>query len=234
MLVFDRSKTQVLSANSAAPMAMLRGWNNEPDYNGLGFNMDSLQEANQFNPEPISRAAIDVIASMQKFLGAGRGRMEADQITPIQNYIHYNVLKPIAEAVNASYAQALSGSQLQDMLDALLETKKNWLDFLHNTSWTDGRAATQAENDLAFLFDDQERKLRALMVDAPWFSNVEPPSYTTYTPGGGATGGRPSTTVTRSGASGASSFLRGTSDYLPLILGAAFLFMLPRIGKGNG
>lgn len=233
MLVFDRSKTQVLSANSAAPMAMLRGWDNTPsDYTGLGFDMQSLQEANQFNPEPISRAAIDVIASMQKFLGIGRGRMEADQITPIQNYIHYNVLKPIAEAVNASYAQALSGSQLQDMLDALLTTKQNWLDFLHNTQWTDGRAATQAENDLAFLFDDQERKLRALMVSAPWFSNVEPPVYTPYTPGGGTTaGGRPSTQITRSGAG---SILRATGDYLPLILGAAFLFMLPRIGKGNG
>lgn len=233
MLVFDKSKTQVLSANSAAPMAMLRG------YRGLGLNLDSLQEANQFNSEPISRAAIDVIASMQKFLGIGRGRMEADQIVPIQNYIHYNVLQPVAEAVNASYAEALSGSQLQDMLDALLTTKQNWLDFLHNTQWTDGRAATQAEQTLAFLFDDQERKLRVLIPNAPWFSDVAPPTYTPYTggaitPGGGPTGGgRPSTNVTRSGAGG-SSLLRSTSEFLPWILAGAFLFMLPKIGKGNG
>lgn len=232
MLVFDRSKTQVLSANSAAPWAMLRGYN---DYGGLGLNTQTIQAANQFNPEPISRAAIDVITSIQDFFGIGRGRAEADEIVPIQNYIHYNVLAPIAEAVNADYAEALSKSQLQAMLDALLETRDNWLHFLRDTQWTDGRAAVQAENTLAFLFDDQERKIRALMPNAPYFSNVEPPVYTPYTPGGGTTGGgTPSTRVYRSGTGG-SPYLQATQNYLPWILAGAFLFMLPKIGKyGNG
>lgn len=229
MIVLDRNKMQYLGANTAAPFAMLRAYRSaQPglDGPGLGLNMDFINEANQFNPEPISRSALQAIQSIQAFFHIGAGRMEADRIVPIQNQIHYEVLKPIAEAVNAPYKDALSRSQLVAMLDALLTTKENWLAFLHNTDWTDGRAAVQAENDLAFLFDDQERKIRQLLVNAPYFSNVEPPPYTPYVPGSTVLGPGGYQTV-----GGTGSVLRSTSNLLPWILAGAFLFMLPRIGK---
>lgn len=218
MLAYDHSKAQHLNHNTGAPFAMLRG---------LGLN---VQEMNQFNPEPISRAAIDVIAQITDFLGIGAGRREADEIVPTQNYIHYNVLAPIAEAVNASYAPNISRSQLEEMLQALRMTEENWLRFLHDTQWSDGRAAVQAEATLEFLFEDQERKILALMPDAPYFSNVEPPVYTPYTPGGGSTPGtgyvqRPPYLST---GFGPGSFGSGST---PLILGAVALFALMSYGK---
>jgi len=258
VLVLDRNKVQYLGANTAAPFAMLRGYTSarrgldgypyspdgdysqlgaypyspDGDYSQLGrlgLNTADIEAANQFNPEPISRAAIDVITSIQRFFGIGQGRKEADKIVPIQNYIHYNVLAPIAEAVNASYKDALSRSQLNAMLEALLTTKENWLNFLHNTQWSDGRAAVQAEQTLAFLFDDQERKIRELLPNAPYFSNVEPPVFTPYTPTtpiGGRTGPVISST-------GTLPVIRQSSitQYLPWILAGAFVFMLPKIGK---
>lgn len=233
MLKLDRNKMQYLSANTAAPFSMLRGYKSAragmDRYHGLGLNLNDIEAANQFNPEPISHAAIQVISSIQRFFGIGQGRMEADQIVPIQNDIHYNVLAPIAEAVNASYKNALSRSQLQAMLDALLTTEENWLAFLHNTEWTDGRAAVQAEQTLEFLFRDQEHKIRTLLPNAPYFSNVEPPPYIPYVPGGSTTtrpGGYPPITT-----GGVSPVVRATSNYLPWILAGAFLFMLPKVGK---
>jgi hypothetical protein len=255
LLVLDRNKIQYLGANTAAPFAMLRAYTSakrgmdgypysaDGDYSalggyssvgddpqfqgyGLGLNISDIEAANQFNPEPISHAALTVIASIQQFFGIGQGRMEADKIVPIQNYIHYNVLAPIAEAVNATYKDALSRSQLNSMLEALLTTKENWLNFLHNTQWSDGRAAVQAEDTLAFLFDDQERKIRELLPNAPYFSNVEPPVYTPYTPST-PIGGRGGPVIT----SGISPAVRQTASYLPWILGIAAVMMLPKIGK---
>ena len=232
LLVLDRNKIQYLGANTAAPFAMLRAYTSArrgmDGYGGLGLNMTDIEQANQFNPEPISRAAIQVITSIQQFFGIGQGRMEADKIVPIQNYIHYNVLAPIAEAVNATYKDALSRTQLNSMLDALLTTKENWLNMLHNTQWSDGRAAVQAEDTLGFLFEDQERKIRQLLPNAPYFSNVETPVYTPYTPTTPiGTSGRGGPVIT----SGVSPAVRQAANYLPWILAGAALFMLPKIGK---
>lgn len=201
MLLQDRSKTQYLAVNTGAPFAQMRAYNSARagmdgyGLRGLGLDVSNLiSEANQFNPEPISRSALQTIQSIEQFFRIGVGRQEADRIVPIQNQIHYDVLKPIAEAVNAPYKDALSQSQLMEMLNALLTTKDYWLNFLHNTQWSDGRAAVQAEQTLAFLFDDQERKLRELLVNAPYFSTITPPEVIPV--GGGHTNGTGRTSQT--------------------------------------
>lgn len=243
MIAFDKNKVQHLSGmtaaqymnpSTAAPHAMLRAYRSaQPGMSGLGLNFEDVQAANEFNPEPISKAAIDVVGAIQRFFGGGRGRMEADRIVPFQNNIHYNILAPIAEAVNAPYRDKLSSSQLGEMLEALLTTQENWLHFLHDTEWTDGRAATQAENTLVFLFDDQERKLRALLQNAPYFSNVEEiPVYTIQTaPGGGQYPGGGSTSVQRVSTSTAGPSSMSFSSVLPFLIAGVAIFMLPKFGK---
>lgn len=231
MLAFDNLKanpTQWLSRNQAAPYAGFRAYKSaRPGLAGLGLNTENLiTQANQFNPEPITRTAIQVIDGITRFLGIGSGRKEADEIVPYQNRIHYEVLAPIAEAVNADYAPYLCQSQLQAMLDALTATEDWWLQFLHNTQWSDGRAAEQAEQTLEFLFYDQERKLRELLPNAPWFCTVEQPEVTPVT--GSEPGGqfRP-----WPGQGGNPAIQRETgfnfSSALPWVLGGVFL--LPKL-----
>lgn len=234
MLMLDRGKMQHLSLNTGAPFAMAKFGNEAglgcgcgSGLSGLGLNMDMVNKANQFNPEPISRSALQAVQAITQFFQIGQGRMEADRIVPIQNQIHHQVLQPVAEAVNADYASQLSQSQLQSMLDALLVTKKYWLDFLHNTDWVDGRAATQAENTLAFLFDDQEQKLRQLMINAPYWGGVEN-APEVIPVGGGATSGSGSIRYTPGGVS---NILRSGSSILPWVLVGLAVMALPKIGK---
>lgn len=247
-----------LSPNTAAPFAQLRGngcgcancngLSAYPQYDGyygppisglsgLGLvpingsadgSTDFVAMAAQFDPEPISKAALQTIATIENFFGVGAGRREANQIVPVQNQVHYNVLKPIAEAVNAPYKAQLTQGQLGTMLDALLNVKQRWLDFLHNTQWSDGRAAVQAENDLAFLFDDQERKLRELLVNAPYFGGPgDIPLVGPVTIPGQPGRGTAPISITGIG----SSFGQTLSTYAPYLLFGVALFALPKIGK---
>src|SRR5262245_29169884 len=127
MIAFDRSKAlppRILSRNTAAPFAMLRGMKCGLR-GGLGLGL-TLTEASQFDPEPISRSAMQATDQILAFFRVGAGRMEADRIVPIQNQIHHEVLAPIAEAVNAPFKDQLCQSQLQQMLDALLTTEDYW------------------------------------------------------------------------------------------------------------
>lgn len=190
---------------------------------------DFVTLAAQFDPEPISRAALQIGSKVESFFSFGAGRREANEIVPYQNEIHYNVLAPIAEAVNAPYKAQLSQAQLNTMLQALLQTKASWLSFLHNTNWSDGRAATQAENTLAFLFSDQERKIRELLVNAPMFGGAPqaPGVKPVYIPGSNV----PQYPTTYTGTVGGSSFLATLQQYAPFLLLGAALFAIPKIGK---
>lgn len=243
---FDQHKanpTQLLSKNQAAPYAGFRAYKSARPglsqyhkvaglghascgLSGLGLNTGTLYQANQFNPEPISRAAITAMQSIENFFRIGAGRREADLIVPIQNQIHYEVLAPIAEAVNAPYKNDLCQSQLQQMLDALNATEDYWLQFLHNTTWDDGRAAIQAEQTLEFLFYDQERKLRELLVNAPWFCPVEVPEVIPV--GGGTTSG----STRYPGGGGSPTIVRqagfSSSSFVPLAL-LGGIFLLPKL-----
>jgi hypothetical protein len=241
MLAYDRIKAnppQLLSRNQAAPYAGFRAYKSARPglaqyhqmahycgLSGLGLNTETLYQANQFNFEPISRAALTVIQSIEGFFKLGAGRKEADQIVPMQNQIHYDVLAPIAEAVNAPFRFDLCQSQLQQMLDALIATEEAWLQFLHNTTWSDGRAAEQAEATLEFLFYDQEQKLRDLLVDAPWECPLDVQEITpvTGTTGGARYGTGGSTTVVRETAGS------GITSIGPLALLGGALFLLPKL-----
>ena len=231
MIVLDRSKTTYLSPNTGAPFAQLRGCCN--GCNGLGMlgDVESLiQKANEFNPEPISHAAINFMDTVTRFFGIGTGRMEADRIVPIQNQVVDSVIAPIAEAVNADYRTFLSVSQLQAMYDALLNARDAWLAFLHNTQWSDGRAATQAEATLQPYWDDQERKILALMPNAPATNYVGEGGETAPVIQGVPLLGLPPVRIT----GGAGSFGATLQQYAPYLLLGAIVFALPKIGKWQG
>jgi hypothetical protein len=119
-----------------------------PEQKGLGF-VDpgtaamALQTASGF------------VSKIESFFNIGAGRREADQIVPYQNDVHYNVLAPVASALEGD----LSYNQLQSLYKALTDAETAWLKFLRETQWSDGRAATQAESTLAPIFSSLKSQL---------------------------------------------------------------------------
>lgn len=224
-----------LAHNTGAPFAQLRGrglgCGSCSQLGALGDVESLIMKANEFNPEPISHAAINFIDKVSSFLGIGAGRMEADQIVPIQNQVVDSVIAPIAEAVNAEYRSYLSVNQLQTMLDALLNAKDAWLNFLQQTTWSDGRAATQAEATLRPYFDDQQRKIMALLPNAPRTDYVGETGNEVPNIGGVAELGL---SPVRLPTYGTGSFLSTLEQYAPMLLLGAAVFMLPKIGKWQG
>jgi hypothetical protein len=196
----------------------------------LGDVESLIQKANEFNPEPISHAAINFMDTVTRFFGIGTGRMEADRIVPIQNQVVDSVIAPIAEAVNADYRTFLSVSQLQAMYDALLNARDAWLSFLHNTEWSDGRAAQQAEATLQPYWDDQERKILALMENAPATNYQGGPGETVPVIAGVPLLGLPPVRL----PTGGGSFGTLLQQYAPYLLLGAVVFALPKIGKWQG
>jgi len=99
----------------------------------------------------------NAIAVIEDFLGIGQGRQEADLIVPTQNLVTAQVLAPISEAVQ--YLEDMNCSQLNEYLDVLNKSETEWLTFLHDPRWTDGRAASQAEATLAPYFGGLRKDL---------------------------------------------------------------------------
>ena len=112
----------------------------------------------QFDPEPISGTALRIaagatqfVASVEGFLGIGAGRREADQIVPIQNKVNYEVLAPAYSEMGQG--TALNCASIATMYMAVFKAWQQWLHFLHDTQWSDGRAAQGAEATLAPYFN---------------------------------------------------------------------------------
>jgi hypothetical protein len=110
-----------------------------------------------FDPISAGVTAGALVGKIEQFLGIGAGRREADQIVPFQNEVFETVLRPIIEAKDSG--QALSYAQLKAMVDALDTTERAWLRFLHETDWSDGRAAVQAEDTLDDMFASVRNEL---------------------------------------------------------------------------
>lgn len=194
-----------------------------------GLDGQALDTAAALDPEQYSKAALMVMSQIEDFLNLGQGRREADQIVPIQNQIHHQVLAPVAEAVNASYRHEINQSQLAKMLSTLLNVEEAWLMFLHDTEWTDGRAAVQAEATLDFLFADQARKIRELQQTAPSGGNVDIPDIgIVHIPGAPDVGGP------GDDGGGYGSYAATGQSYLPIVLAAAAFFVLPKVLSKRG
>jgi hypothetical protein len=115
----------------------------------------------------VAEAGAGIISKISNFLGIGKGRMEADQITPYQDEISNDVLAPISAALNSGTDR--SASEWQTMYNTVVSTEQSWLRFLHDTEWFDGRAAVQAEATLAPYFDAIKQHLQLKISEAGGF-----------------------------------------------------------------
>ncbi len=212
------------------PYALARASGLLPNFglHGMGLNTDAtgtaLTTAAEIDPEPISKAALTIIATIEGFFGAGKGRMEADQITPIQAKITTDVIAPIVSAIKGPNASSLSTQQLQAMWNILESTKASWLNMLHTTQWSDGRAAQQAEAGMAPYFSDQEARIQELLKTSS-FSISQAVTGVPGLPGLVTTG--PSGISTTNPA-----LTAGFGTILPVAIGVlALIFLMPKLRK---
>lgn len=220
--MLDTNKMQWLSPNTAAPFAQVRGYNNAQrgldGYSGLG----------QADPATMAAAAQSANDMFKKILGMihiGQGRMEADQIVPIANGITNNIFAPLSKALE--HGDSLSYGELTSMWETITNTEDQWLSMLHGTTWSDGRAAAQAERDFVPYFTNIKNHIRALIQEQGGTLPYNQMSVN-FQPGGGGGSGVP---YYPGGTSIGGLNLQSVQSYLPWILAGAFIFMLPKIGK---
>lgn len=122
---------------------------------GLGLDPSGLQEGfdtiAQFDPTGTSQLASSVIHAFQtveSWIGIGKGRSEADLITPIQNAIGDRLVQ-----INSEIATA----NIPKLQSFILELQQMGAYFRHFVSdpdkFPDGRASTQALNTIMPLID---------------------------------------------------------------------------------
>lgn len=214
MIVADKNKMQYLSANTAAPFAMSR-FGNEIQRSRVGLGDFTVDDANS-----LATGTGQIVAKIEAFFGVGGGRREADQIVPIANEITRTIFAPISAALE--HGSALSYNDLQLMWHSLTTTEDRWLAFLHTTDWKDGRAAAQAERDFVPYFSSFKTRISALLGNISGtipVGDVLIPGQTNTTHG------------SIPGSYGTLPVLQTVQTYLPYIMAAAFIFMLPKIGK---
>lgn len=140
---------------------------------GLGFNPFDASSVLESAAGPMLSGASDIFStatnaiggflnSIGGLIGIGGGRREADQIVPVQNQVHSQVLAPTSAALQQ--IALLDAMQVQALYNNLVTAEQQWLAFLHNTQWSDGRAATQAEATLAPYFTDFKSRLLAALA----------------------------------------------------------------------
>jgi hypothetical protein len=145
-------------------------------------------------------------------------------IVPYQNEILNTVLAPISSVLDSG--RDLGYNELQGMYQALVNTETAWLHFLHDTEWSDGRAAIQAEATLAPYFQEFKTEISGLLSGKTggifggptildWFPS--------YVPGGGPAyePGLPGGTVTEA----------GSSWLMPVLVGGVAIMLLSKKSK---
>lgn len=213
--ILDRNTMTWLSPNTPAPFAMLRGGNcGLKAYNtGSEWNRRGLSGLGQ--AEAVQQGANQFFAFLTSI---GSGRKEANTIVQLTNSITSNVLAPIGDAMQ--HPEDYSTAELQAMWDALMAAEDRYMDFLHNTNWSDGRAAAQAERDWFAsnsVASIQKKQIQTALANSGGYV----PSVTTY--GGGVL---PSPIQTGAISPTVQRVAKDAQAYLPWILGAVFLFMV--------
>lgn len=184
----------------------------------------------------------NIVDKLLSFLHIGAGRQEADQIVPYQNEVHYNVLAPISKALEGTPDYY----SLQSMYKTLTETESAWLRFLHETQWSDGRAAVQAEATLAPFFSGLKNELVSRMAAGPpsvidTISNVFTPDVpiqpvtfpggVTVTPAPVYPYGDPNSGIPTPTYQASMFPVSGSSWLLPVAVGVVLLMLSQRKGR---
>lgn len=119
-----------------------------------------------FDPEPISRSALQIVDQIQSWFGGG-AHLIADKITPTQQRITDEVIAPIVAVIFGPDATRLSTSQIDSLQGTLNRTHDMWEQLLHAQGIAGTIAAQHAESDMARYFTDQTARLNALRANAP-------------------------------------------------------------------
>jgi hypothetical protein len=218
--------------NRGVSLGKYRGWT----YSGLahgmgrgmGRGMGDISDIAALDPEPISGAILKIVGMVQSFFGGG-GHLDANVITPIQNQIQYTVLAPVSAYLTPGQSTpdtaALTQHDLDILQQAVEKTQTVWLNFLHNTSWNDSRAATQAEATLAPYFSGFLSRIGVLRATAPTsiVQSITGSSDITGVTVPNIPGAPPSSAV-YGPPSPPSVLTAGFSTFMPVLLGLGLLF----------
>jgi hypothetical protein len=100
-------------------------------------------------------------------LGIGAGRREADVVTPVQNRIFNGSVAPLVDYLTAIHngSVKVDCTTLTSDLAVMDAAEKQWLSFLHDTKWQDGRAAQQGEATLAPWFTNTRADAKKVLTD---------------------------------------------------------------------
>ena len=120
-----------------------------PMLNGAGLG--------QIDPITLTAAiseASNLWQQIKSALGIDAGSSEANVIVPLQNSVVSGVIAPVSDFLTSVNNGSVvpTCAQLQSYLSELTAAQSKWLNFLHGTTWRDGRAAQQAEATLAPYF----------------------------------------------------------------------------------
>lgn len=113
-------------------------------YSGLG----------QIDPVTLTAAiteAANLWGTIENALGIDAGSREANIIVPVQNAVVNSVIAPVSAYLNSinTGAHTPTCQELQTWLSEVTAAHTKWENYLHNTTWRDGRAAQQADATLA-------------------------------------------------------------------------------------
>jgi hypothetical protein len=237
MLVKDPSKRGInpmrlsiqSGMNRGANLGRYRGWTYSGlahgTGNGMGRGMGDISDIAALDPEPISGAILKIVGMVQSIFGGG-GHLDANKITPVQNEVVATVIAPCSAYLTPGEStpdtSALTQRDLDVLQQALEKTQTVWLNFLHNTSWNDNRAATQAEATLAPYFSGLLGRIHTLRATAPTSIIQTITGSSDVTIPGADIPGTPHPSSVPSGAP--SVLTAGFSTFMPVLLGLGLLF----------
>jgi len=100
--------------------------------------------------------------SLLQLFGVGAGRREADVIVPVQEQVTQQILVPVGDFLERVRTNQVvpTCDECKTWLSQLVAVETQWLNYLHNTQWQDGRAAQQAKATLAPIFKSQKDELQ--------------------------------------------------------------------------
>jgi len=131
--------------------------------NGLGaYGLGQIDPATILALQEAFVHAKDLWEDIEKIFGIGAGRHEADVIVPLQNQVTTTILSPVGDYLERvrTHQQQATCQESTTWLTQLKAAETKWLDYLHKTTWADGRAAQQAEQTLAPIFSSQKTELQ--------------------------------------------------------------------------
>lgn len=107
--------------------------------------------------------AKDLWEDLQQLFGIGAGRREADVVVPVQEQVTQQILAPVGDYLERVRTNQIVSTcaECTNWRTQLVAVETQWLNYLHDTEWMDGRAAQQAEATLAPIFKSQKDELQA-------------------------------------------------------------------------